>query len=131
MRIRPCIFLIHGLDCFSRCLNKFKTLIYALPHPWSRYVLYFTSSIVWTSMPWAYCDLLRHRLYLVLLYGQTCLDFAFPLGKLDVTSPRPENFFVLSFLAFSWVNLSSSMEIRNLQKHYVHSTNIVHRRGMS
>ena len=57
----------------------------------------------------------RHRLYLILLFGQTCLDFAFPLGKLiDFTSPCLENFLVLNYLAFSWVNLNSSMEIRNL-----------------
>ena len=52
--VRPCILLFHGLDCFSRCFNEFKTLVYAFPHPWSGYALCFTSSIIWTSMPWAH-----------------------------------------------------------------------------
>ena len=96
------------MDCFGVLINKFE-LAYAFPCPWVGHVEHFlvhgldtdktsfkvvlsmetkvfTSSFTWTSMP--------------LLFGELT----------NVTSPRPENFFIHGL----FVDLNkSNMEIRD------------------
>ena len=87
---------LHFVRPQTRLLQVFKALIWTFLHPQHGYALYLLS-IVWTSMPWAYYGLLKAQ--------------AFPhpflwtsrLLLIDFTSPRPENFLVLGFLALLWL----------------------------
>ena len=83
---------LHFVRPQTRLLQVFKALVWTFLHPQHGYALYLLS-IVWTSMPWAYCGLLKAQ-----TFSRPFL-WTSKLLLIDFTSPHLENFLVLGFLA--------------------------------
>ena len=86
---------LHFVRPQTRLLQVFKALVWTFLHPQHGYA--YLLSIVWTSMPQAYCGLLKAQTF------PRPFLWTSKLSLIDFTSPRPENFLVWGFLALLWL----------------------------